>query len=70
MDQIAIYIEGPQGAGKSLVAHLLWGTLRALGCKVEVLDGGENVPLTSINKAASAGVHKKRPNIRIIVKQH
>lgn len=67
---IGIYIEGPQGAGKSLVAHLLWGTLRALGCKAEVIDGNDNVPLTAINKAASAGVHKKRPNIRIIVEQN
>lgn len=65
--QLTITISGPQGAGKTVVAHLLWGTLRALGCKVEMRDAEERVE--RIDKAAAAVVHRKQPSILIKTEQ-
>lgn len=67
MNQIDIKISGPQGVGKTIVAHLLCGTLRALGCKVAVYEGDEQVQ--TINKTAAAAVHRKQPSIIITTKQ-
>ncbi len=65
--QLSIVIQGPQGAGKSVVAHLLWETLRALGCRVEVREDGERVNF--IDKTAAAGVQRKRPSVLITTQQ-
>lgn len=66
-EQISITISGPRAAGKTVVAHLIWGTLRALGCKVEVREDGDLVG--NIDKAAAAAVHRKKPSVIITTKQ-
>lgn len=67
--QLKITIEGPQGSGKTMVAHLLWGTLRALGCKVEVRDGDDQNAVQFIDKTASATVHRLRPSVLLKTQQ-
>lgn len=66
-EQLSITISGPQGAGKTIVAHLLCGTLRLLGCKVELQENGER--FERIDMAAAAVVHLKQPSILITTKQ-
>jgi len=52
------------GAGKSTMAHLLEGRLRAMGARVEVLDG--DVVRTHLSKGLGFGKEDRDENIRRI----
>jgi len=55
-----VTIEGPQGVGKTQVAHLVAGQLQRLGCKaIHILDEGAN-PTTLVKADAEIIVKQLR----------
>ncbi|MBZ5621417.1 MAG: adenylyl-sulfate kinase [Acidobacteriia bacterium] len=59
-----LWFTGMSGAGKSTISHLLEQRLRALGAKVEVLDG--DVVRTHLSKALGFSKEDRDENIRRI----
>src|ERR1044071_7897578 len=60
----SIWFTGMSGAGKSTISHLLEQRLRALGAKVEVLDG--DVVRTRLSKGLGFSKEDRDENIRRI----
>src|ERR1700730_15483276 len=59
-----LWFTGMSGAGKSTISHLLEQQLRALGAKIEVLDG--DVVRTHLSKGLGFSKEDRDENIRRI----